>query len=82
MIAVLLRAHASLQTTLPAYFVESWTYSSALSVVEQCNIWANGFKLEAPQQAAFNARKGELIELARNQVISPECDSFQRTNSF
>lgn len=64
--------HASVQTTLPAYFVESWSYSSALSVVDQCTIWADGFKLEAPQQAVLNARKGELIELARNQVISPK----------
>ena len=57
-----------LQATLPEYFVESWTYSSALSVVEQCDSWANGLKLEGSAQAAIHASKGELLELARNQV--------------
>lgn len=53
---------------IPAFFVESWTYSSALSVVEQCDTWANTLKLESVALASFNAGKGELLELARNQV--------------
>lgn len=64
------------QPTLPEYFVESWTYSSALSVVEQCDSWANGLKLEGSAQAAIHATKGELLELARNQVSSPQQCSF------
>jgi hypothetical protein len=60
-----------LQATLPEHFVESWTYSSALSVVDQCDSWTSGLKLEGSAQAAFFASKGELLELARNQVSSP-----------
>jgi hypothetical protein len=57
-----------MQVNLPNFFVESWTYSSALSVVEQCDIWAADLKLEGPIVTTFNAGKGELLELARNQV--------------
>lgn len=58
----------SLQETLPSFFLESWTYSSALSVVDLCDGWSAGFQLDAATQASFNAVKGELLELARNQV--------------
>jgi hypothetical protein len=60
------------QETLPEYFVESWTYSSALSVVDQCDSWAAGLSLQGSKLATFNAGKGELLELARNQVPSPD----------
>ncbi|KAJ7285957.1 trafficking protein particle complex subunit 10 [Mycena rebaudengoi] len=53
---------------IPEFFVESWTYSSALSVVEQCDIWAASLNMQGPKLAAFNAGKGELLELARNQL--------------
>ncbi|KIM80718.1 hypothetical protein PILCRDRAFT_821974 [Piloderma croceum F 1598] len=56
------------EPTLPEYFIESWTYSSALSVVEQCDSWANGLKLDSSTQATLHASKGELLELARNQL--------------
>ncbi|KAK7467047.1 hypothetical protein VKT23_004109 [Stygiomarasmius scandens] len=51
---------------LPRFFVQSWIYSSALSVVEQCDSWASG--VSDAQLATFNAGKGELLELARNQL--------------
>ncbi|KAI5899814.1 uncharacterized protein SCHCODRAFT_02524907 [Schizophyllum commune H4-8] len=56
------------QNTLPQYFIESWTYSSALSVVEQCDSWLKAFRVEGPKVAALNAGKGELLELARIQL--------------
>lgn len=62
-----LAAH-DLQITLPPFFVESWAYSSALSVVEQCDLWSSALTMEGNKLAAFNAGKGELLELARNQV--------------
>ncbi len=43
-------------------------YSSALSVVEQVDVWAKDIKLEGVVLNQFNACKGELLELARNQV--------------
>lgn len=57
-----------LQNTLPPFFIESWIYSSALSVVDQADEWAKSMKLEKTALAAFNAAKGELVELARHQV--------------
>ncbi|THU92186.1 hypothetical protein K435DRAFT_829706 [Dendrothele bispora CBS 962.96] len=51
---------------LPRFFLQSWIYSSALSVVEQCDSWTSG--LSDVQLAVLNAGKGELLELARNQL--------------
>ena len=58
-----------LQDSLPKYFVESWTFSSALSVVDQCDVWAKGLEFPKVALANFNALKGELMELARHQVF-------------
>jgi trafficking protein particle complex subunit 10 len=55
-------------TPLPKFFIESWIYSSAMSAVEQCDTWASRLTLDGPKLATFNAGKGELLELARNQV--------------
>ncbi|GBE82036.1 hypothetical protein SCP_0404120 [Sparassis crispa] len=54
--------------TLPAFFVESWTYSSALSVVEQCDTWASKHQMDKAGLARFSAVKGELLDLARQQL--------------
>jgi hypothetical protein len=43
-------------------------YSSALSSVEQVDVWAKDIKLEGIALNQFNACKGELLELARSQV--------------
>ncbi|KAG5639493.1 hypothetical protein H0H81_000633 [Sphagnurus paluster] len=56
------------ETTLPPFFIESWIYSSALSVVEYCDRWASGFQIAGPKLNTFNAAKGELLELARTQL--------------
>jgi hypothetical protein len=58
------------KTSLPLFFVESWIYSSALSVVEQCDSWSSEFSITGPKLNAFNAAKGELLELACSQVPS------------
>jgi hypothetical protein len=60
------------QVTIPPFFVESWIYSSALSVVQQCDAWAGDLKLEGPTLSSFNAGKGELLELAKNQVCAAQ----------
>jgi len=56
------------QRTLPRYFIESWIYSSCLSVIEYCDKLASEFTITSPKLESFNAAKGELFELARNQV--------------
>ncbi|KAF9009438.1 trafficking protein particle complex subunit 10 [Cyathus striatus] len=53
---------------LPPFFVESWTYSSAISVVEQCDLWISQSKLDSKKLLQFNAGKGELLETARHQL--------------
>ncbi|KAF9264760.1 hypothetical protein L218DRAFT_979450 [Marasmius fiardii PR-910] len=55
------------EATLPSFFVESWIYSSALSVVEQCDLWVAELGLD-PNLSPYNAGKAELIQLARNQL--------------
>jgi trafficking protein particle complex subunit 10 len=65
------------QVILPSYFIESWIYSSALSAVEQVDIWATDINLEGVLLNQFNACKGELLDLVRNQVRLPRfslCD--------
>jgi hypothetical protein len=56
------------QDQLPPCFVETWSYASALSVVEQCDIWAAEADLESSAVAGFNSAKAELLEHARKQV--------------
>ncbi|KAF7305565.1 hypothetical protein HMN09_00809700 [Mycena chlorophos] len=56
------------EDSLPQYFLESWTYCSALSVVDQCDSWSTNAELQGPKLNAFNASKGELVELARTQL--------------
>ena len=65
------------------FFIESWIYSSSLSIVQQYDTWfpvgADGGKLNS-----LFASKGELYETARRQVstrVSFECDHFHQTNS-
>ncbi|EEB93507.1 hypothetical protein MPER_07821 [Moniliophthora perniciosa FA553] len=55
------------EATLPPFFIESWIYSSALSVVEQSDLWVADLSLD-PSLSAFNAGKAELVELARHQL--------------
>ncbi|KAG6865627.1 hypothetical protein C0991_000914 [Blastosporella zonata] len=56
------------EATLPQFFIESWIYSSALSVVEYCDNWASGFSISDSKLNSFNAAKGELLDLARTQL--------------
>ena len=53
---------------MPRFFVESWIYSSALSVVEQAENWAQPFNLDNAAIARFSAAKGGLLEMAVHQV--------------
>ncbi|KAJ7905373.1 trafficking protein particle complex subunit 10 [Mycena olivaceomarginata] len=62
------RRLSEVEETIPEFFVESWTYSSALSVVDQCDTWAATLSLQGTMLSTFNAGKGELLELARNQL--------------
>ncbi|KAF9466293.1 trafficking protein particle complex subunit 10 [Collybia nuda] len=56
------------EKNLAPFFLQSWTYSSALSVVSQCDQWASTLDMTGSRLNAFNAAKGELLELARNQL--------------
>ena len=58
----------SSQNSFTTFFLESWIYSAALNVTTHCETWATKVQLDGQQLTAFNARKGELLELARNQV--------------
>lgn len=60
-----------MQGRLPKFFIESWTYSSALSVVDQCDAWAGPSEFDKLTSSNFRAAKGELMQLAANQVVVP-----------
>ena len=84
-----LRAHSS-QGELPELFIESWIFASSLSVVDTTDAWGEGSTLESPELASFNASKGELLELALDQVRDGErlfylplniCASLKRLGS-
>ncbi|PCH38130.1 hypothetical protein WOLCODRAFT_64398 [Wolfiporia cocos MD-104 SS10] len=57
-----------LEDTLPEFFVESWTYSSALSVVDACDSWTDVSSFSKVALSRFQAVKGELLELAQQQL--------------
>jgi trafficking protein particle complex subunit 10 len=50
------------------YYIESWTYSAALNIVDQCEEWASLAGLELATSSLLSGIKGELLELARTQV--------------
>ncbi|KAI9571283.1 hypothetical protein HD554DRAFT_2169127 [Boletus coccyginus] len=57
------------EPSLSECFIESWTFSSALSVLDQCDSWASSWpEMDAQALARYSARKGELIELAKSQL--------------
>lgn len=58
----------SSQNSFTTFFLESWIYSASLNVVAHGEAWATKVQLDGQQLTVFNARKGELLELARNQV--------------
>ncbi|KAJ7273596.1 trafficking protein particle complex subunit 10 [Mycena haematopus] len=62
------RRLSEIEESIAEFFVESWIYSSALSVVDQCDTWAATLSLQGSMLSTFNAGKGELLELARNQL--------------
>ncbi|KAH9934671.1 trafficking protein particle complex subunit 10 [Fomitopsis serialis] len=57
-----------LEDTLPEFFIESWIYSSALSVTDICDTWVGALNLSKASQARYFALKGELMELAQQQL--------------
>ncbi|KAF7304837.1 hypothetical protein MKEN_01197800 [Mycena kentingensis (nom. inval.)] len=62
------RRLSEVEDTLPRFFLESWTYCSALSAVDQCDAWASKADLQGAKLSTFNAGKGELFEMARIQL--------------
>jgi trafficking protein particle complex subunit 10 len=56
------------QDELPPYFIESWVYSSALSVVDHCDGLGASRNYDGAEMLVFCAMKGQLLELARDQV--------------
>ncbi|KDE05467.1 hypothetical protein MVLG_04157 [Microbotryum lychnidis-dioicae p1A1 Lamole] len=60
-----LREH---QNTLGRYFVEAWTYSACLNIVDNCQVWIEGEGIDRKTAASFVAVKAELLELARKQL--------------
>jgi hypothetical protein len=51
------------ESSLGGYFLESWVYLACMNVVDECEEVSHGHS-----SAAFNAVKGELLDLARKQV--------------
>ncbi|KZT68199.1 hypothetical protein DAEQUDRAFT_693019 [Daedalea quercina L-15889] len=57
-----------LEDSLPEFFIESWIYSSALSVVDICDTWVGSMNLSKTSQSRYFALKGELMELSQQQL--------------
>lgn len=56
------------QDTLGPNFLESWTYSACLNVVDECTHRAADKVIDKIALDSFVAVKGELLDLARKQV--------------
>lgn len=58
------------QRSLTVFFLESWIYSSALNIIEQCDRWIAKSKHrdDASYKIRMSAKKGELMNLARSQL--------------
>ncbi|RHZ81350.1 hypothetical protein Glove_121g72 [Diversispora epigaea] len=62
------RAIKEQQTIVGEHFLESWIYSSCMSVVNECEELFSFTSLDDHSLMAFNAAKGELLDLARKQL--------------
>ncbi|CAG8441735.1 2761_t:CDS:10 [Diversispora eburnea] len=62
------RAIKEQQTIVGEHFLESWIYSSCMSVVNECEELFSFTSLDDQSLMAFNAAKGELLDLARKQL--------------
>lgn len=56
------------QRDLGPNFVESWTYSACLNIVDSCQRWLGADAPSSPALTQFTAVKAELLELARKQL--------------
>ncbi|KAK4701381.1 trafficking protein particle complex subunit 10, partial [Phenoliferia sp. Uapishka_3] len=71
------------QDTLGPNFLESWTYSACLNIVDQCTLHAASQDVDRAALDSFVAVKAELLDLARKQVrLFPPCLSHALTNSL
>ncbi|CAG8497762.1 1816_t:CDS:10, partial [Acaulospora morrowiae] len=62
------RAIKEQQANVGEHFLESWIYSSCMSVVNECEELFSLTSLDDHTLMAFNAAKGELLDLARKQL--------------
>jgi hypothetical protein len=56
------------QSNVGEQFLESWIFSSCMSVVNECEELAPLTSMDDYNIIAFNAARGELLDLARKQV--------------
>ncbi|KAF9452305.1 hypothetical protein P691DRAFT_805187 [Macrolepiota fuliginosa MF-IS2] len=57
----------TITVTLPLFFIESWIYSSSLSIIQQYDVWFPPL-VDGSRPKSLYASKGELYELARHQL--------------
>jgi len=69
------------QDSLPELFIESWIYSSAMSVLAASDGW-NTKDSDSSQALKLSVAKGELFELARTQVCDDMSSSRQSFSIF
>ncbi|CAG8715385.1 8938_t:CDS:2, partial [Funneliformis caledonium] len=62
------RAIKEHQAKMGEHFLESWIFSSCMSVVNECEELAPLTSMDESSSIAFNAAKGELLDLARKQL--------------
>jgi hypothetical protein len=60
----------SSQADLPNYFIESWTYSACMDLVDHCDEWS---RIDRPNNdysglIAYESARSELLDIARVQV--------------
>ena len=57
------------QKNIGEHFLESWIFSSCMSVVNECEELVPLTSMDDSNTFSFNAAKGELLDLARKQVL-------------
>ncbi|CAI2180057.1 6002_t:CDS:2 [Funneliformis geosporum] len=67
-ISTFCRAIKEHQANIGEHFLESWIFSSCMSVVNECEELAPLTSMDDSSTIAFNAAKGELLDLARKQL--------------
>ena len=63
---------SGLQADLAEHFIEAWTYTACMDIVQKCDEWSRTDRQNGDYTGliAYESARSELLDIARVQVIA------------